>query len=107
MKGKVEATIPQRQFENIRMTYEFNNDLERVEAINKTIDDCIHFNNIVGKKAVDKAKREIAKKKTKVDPSDEITSIGGVDWRQRGDKWQYFDRAKRQWTEGSLENAKA
>ena len=47
MKGKVENTIPQRQFENIKTTYYFENEEERRTAIEMSIMDCINYSHIV------------------------------------------------------------
>ncbi len=50
MRGKIETTIPQRQFENIKITYEFNNAEEYLSARAKAIEDCIELKDIVTKK---------------------------------------------------------
>lgn len=49
MKGKIESTIPQRQFENIKTSYEFTNEEEREIAIKMIIKDCLDLKDIVTK----------------------------------------------------------
>lgn len=49
MRGKVENTIPERQFENIRTTYYFENEEERIQCIDRSIQDCIDYKDIVTK----------------------------------------------------------
>lgn len=47
MKGWVETTIPQRQYENIKTHYEFETEEERQLAIDRAAKDCISLNGIV------------------------------------------------------------
>jgi hypothetical protein len=76
MKGKVENTIPQRQYENTRITYYFENDSERKEAIEKSIQDCIKYSGLVPKLLEKTESTEII--------------ISGVKWRKdRLGKWVY------------------
>mgnify|MGYP001356897761 CR=1 FL=1 len=51
MKGKIENTIPQRQFENIKITYDYETKAEYYLAIEQAIEDCLRLHNIVGRKA--------------------------------------------------------
>lgn len=51
VSGEVSATIPQRQYENIRVTYKFTNKVERLVAFQDIINDCITYHHIVSKKA--------------------------------------------------------
>ena len=51
MKGKVENTISQRQYENIKTTYYFENEEERKQAIERSIQDCLDYSHIVHTKA--------------------------------------------------------
>lgn len=50
MKGIIDCTIPQRQFENIKISCEFNNETEYNEALDRIINACVHLNGIVHKK---------------------------------------------------------
>ena len=75
MKGTIENTIPQRQFENIKTKYEFTNEQERQEAIENSIQDCIKLANIVHKLT---------------DPEKGTTAvISGVNWKKVNGKWVY------------------
>jgi len=49
MRGKIENTIPQRQYENLRTTYYFETEDERKEAIETSLQDCIKYAGIVGR----------------------------------------------------------
>ncbi len=53
MKGKVETTIPQRVYENLKITYLFENTKERELAIDQAITDCVTYNSAVCKKYVE------------------------------------------------------
>ena len=75
MKGKVENTIPQRQFENMKTTYFFESEDERQEAIQNSIQDCIKLGGIVPKL---------------MDPEKGTTAcISGINWEKIDGKWTY------------------
>lgn len=72
MKGQVENTIPQRQFENIKTTYYFENEAQRAEAIKQSVTDCIKLNNIVEKRL-----------------NPEKSEVSGVKWeKDEENKWK-------------------
>lgn len=48
MKGFAENTIPQRQYENIKVRYYFENETEKEEALEACISDCIKYKDVVG-----------------------------------------------------------
>jgi len=51
LRGKVQITSPQRQFENLKITYEFENEAEKEDAVNAAMDDLIIYHNMAGRKA--------------------------------------------------------
>ena len=88
MKGKIETTIPQRQYENIKTTYEFTTEAERTIAKESAIADCIELHSIVGRKVAELQKKEV--NATANTASADIAlkikarkTIDGVDWRLR------------------------
>lgn len=52
MKGKIEVTIPQRQFENIKITYLFENKEEFEKMKKESIESCLKLHHIVSRTAV-------------------------------------------------------
>jgi hypothetical protein len=56
MKGKIECTIPQRQYENIKITYEFDGEVEKKQAIDLIIMDCAEYHQEL-QRFVDRNKR--------------------------------------------------
>ena len=47
VKGRIEATIPQRQFENLRVCYEFEGEEEKKIAYKAIINDCLKYHHFV------------------------------------------------------------
>lgn len=101
MKGKVETTIPQRQYENLKTTYYFETEEEHDAAIKLAIADCIQLNGAVGAKLrrAAEATLEANAQTATADAAMEITArktIDGVDWRMRKGKWEKYVNGK--WT---------
>jgi hypothetical protein len=81
MKGKVENTIPERQFENIRTTYYFDSEEERILCIERSIQDCIQYKDIVSKLLAS--------------PDATECLIGDIKWRKNHlGKWTYEKQTK-------------
>jgi hypothetical protein len=101
MKGQVETTIPQRQYENIKTTYYFETEEEHDAAIKLAISDCIQLNGAVTSKLNrdTTAKVEANAQTVTADTVLEVTArkvIDGVDWRLRKGKWEKYVNG--QWT---------
>jgi len=85
MKGSISTTIAQRQYENIKTHYEFTNEEERKEAIEKSISDCIELSGIVKKRLED---------------SPETFTMQGITYKKENGKWSFYNKETKKW-EGS------
>jgi hypothetical protein len=102
LKGKIETTIPQRQYENVKTTYYFNNDEERQMALDRAIDDCLVLNNKVRSLSDTKENQSQAQslaKENEVLPkkSELTTMIDGVPFRKVTGGWEYQDPETKKW----------
>jgi len=88
MKGKYESVIPQRQFENIHVSYEFTNEVEQKEAEDKIISDMLRLHHEVSRRAAEAINENI--------------EIGNVQWRKREDKWEFYNKQTKQWERGTI-----
>ena len=99
MKGKVENTIPQRQYENIKTTYYFENEEERDVAIKSSIADCIKYRDVVSAELNKRQKPDLSTVEQKLGVTDVFT-LAGIKYRKIKGKWQYHDKSKNEWTGG-------
>jgi len=120
MKGKIETTIPQRQYENLKISYEYESEEEKEAFIQTAIEDCVKYHHAVSTKAIDIADSKLPPKAKKlvIDYADEqmkvVTKIElmGIVWRQRkkGRKlvWEFWNETSvpNMWTEGTLTDEK-
>jgi len=102
LKGKIETTIPQRQYENVKTTYYFDNDEERQMAIDRAIDDCVVLNNKVrsiSNPKEDKAQTESLAKESEISlpPSQLTTMVDGYVFRKVSKGWEYQDPITKEW----------
>lgn len=81
MNGKIEVTIPMRQYENIKITYDFVDKEEKDRMIGMALSDCIKLHNWTGRKIAEE-------NKAKNPPVPE--EISGVKWRFHEGKWEYL-----------------
>ena len=90
MRGTVETTIPQRQYENIKTSYHFEDSLERNEAIAQAIEDCITLKDIVAFRIKQTAPPSL--KPGTVIPVDSGEMIlSDVVWKKVDGFWQYLE----------------
>lgn len=82
MKGHIESTIAQRQYENIKTYYEFNNEAEKEEAIQAVIADCIKYSGIVKKEA---------------EKLPETFTMNGIAYKKINGKWKFYDNESEKW----------
>ncbi len=84
MKGFIENTIPQRQFENIKVRHVFESQEEKEEVMEQIIQDCIKYKDIV-KRRIDASKpdRAIDKDNRK--------------WQKIGDQWMVMNEISGMW----------
>lgn len=104
MKGKISTTIPQRQYENLKTTYYFENEEERKHAIETAIQDCIEYKDYIHKNVHQQTSEAGDKEQeyfTKSEKSLGITQrsvINGIQWRKRkkgkNEWWEYWDVAQ-------------
>ncbi len=92
MKGHVSTTIPQRQYENLKITYYFENESERQVAIDSAITDCKQYKNCV-KDVVEKPQ---PKHNLAMGVTEEFT-CGELQFRKLRGEWQYWNKKKGAW----------
>jgi hypothetical protein len=96
MKGQIETTIPQRQYENIKITYYFDGVFEQKEALEQAIKDCINLYNRVQleikKQTIpQKTKSDLEKPRYQVELNiKEERHVRGIDYRLRDDQWEMW-----------------
>ena len=83
MKFRVETTIPQRQFENLKTSYECEMS-ERDTAINMAIEDCKRYNNIINKETPKELQDLIYKAK-----EGETFTASGIKYTFTNGKWSF------------------
>ncbi len=88
MKGYIETTIPQRQFENIKTHYEFTDEKGRKEAIKQAQQDCIELRHTVSHATIEGQVPDMEEK--------EIL-IGGVKWMNKKGTWKFYNEETKKW----------
>ncbi len=126
MEGFAEATIPERQFENIHIRYNFVNLTEKERAIEQLIQDCIDLHQKVSRIAVTKntteeqkeadyflsEQKELEKMEGILPDSKfgvtEHKTIDSISFRKRKGVWEYFEMAinPRRWVSVKPEDLK-
>ncbi len=84
MKGFIESIIPQRQYENFHIHYEFNTLNEKEQAIQQTIQDCIKYKDIV-------------KRRIEASKPDRAIDKDNRKWQKIGDQWMVMNELSGMW----------
>jgi len=104
MRGHIETTIPQRQYENLKINYEYENEEEKNKCIKVAIEDCIKYHHAVVSESLKVAPRvaPAGSKLLDIDHSDQVLKVvnkvelSGVVFRQRKKGrsliWEFWDK---------------